>query len=217
MDDKFDNIVDGADWKGIMPRLLSYADVLIRRCFWRGMRVSYEPGAKCSLDGFGADDFVQEAIDRLLNGRRDYNFTVTLEQNLRGVVRSIIWSSNKSANRRPLAQPVEKSDADGGENDPLNRAADPSPAPDESLGNVEAAGAQKRLLADFERSISHDLELSSLVEAFKDECYLPRKIETLTGIPANRVSELRRKLGRKLEKFVEKHSTAQPCDVAKEL
>lgn len=216
MDNDFDTILDGADWKEITPRLLAYADVLIRRCFWRGMRVSYNPGAKFSLDGFGADDFVQEAVDRLLNGRRNYNFDVPLEQNLRGIVRSIIWSSNKSANRRPLTAAERQPDSDGDQNNAFDNAPDPHPAADESLRKAEIGEAQRRLLVEFERSIGDDSELSSLVLALKDECYLPRQIETRTGIPANRVSELRRKLARKLQKFIEKNAVARSTQVVTE-
>jgi hypothetical protein len=93
-------ILATADWKEITPRLLYYADKLIRRCRWRGLCVQAELGAKICVEGFSADDFVQDAIDRLLSGQRNYSHSVSLEQNLKGIIRSTIWNVNKSSRHK---------------------------------------------------------------------------------------------------------------------
>ena len=82
--------------------LLDYADRLIRRCFWRGIPVTAEAGARLSVNGWDADDFVQEAVDRLSKKQRAYRPEVGLENLLRGIIRSLVWSSNKSSLREPL-------------------------------------------------------------------------------------------------------------------
>src|SRR3982751_978451 len=92
-------ILAAADWKELTPSLLSYGNSLISQRFWRGLPVTAGADSKLCVDGFGADDFLQEAVDRFLTGRRKYEYSLPLEQNLRGAIRSMIWSLNKSSMR----------------------------------------------------------------------------------------------------------------------
>src|SRR4051794_6311274 len=104
MSPTFEEILAAADWKEITPRLLYYADNLVRRCVWRGLSVQAERGSKLCVEGYGADDFVQEAIERLIDGRRQYNHGIPLEQNIRGIIRSMIWSLNKSSRKQGITE-----------------------------------------------------------------------------------------------------------------
>ena len=131
MSKKLNEILAAADWKELTRRLLYYADNLIRQSVWNGKIVNAKPGAKICVEGLGADDLFQEAIDRFLNGRRAYNHSVSLEQNLKGAIDSIVWSLSKSSQRKPFiessaTQPPEH------EGDPLDRVESPVPAADSS-------------------------------------------------------------------------------------
>lgn len=192
-----------ADWKELIPRLLYFADNLIRQSVWRGHVVTAKHGAKLCVEGFGADDVLQEAIDRLLNGQRNYNLAVPLQQNLKGAIRSIIWSLNKSSRRKPelaVADSHEDSDA-------IGDLLDGSPSYDAQ----ENARQQRRVLAMFERSLGEDTELRAVFDAYKDGVTKPREIEASIGIPAGRVSELKRKLRERMEQF-EAQQTQEPND-----
>ena len=206
MPQALNHLFAAADWKELTPRLLYFADTLVRQCVWRGHVVTAKRGAKLCIEGFGADDILQEAIDRLLNGRRTFNQTVSLEQNLRGAIRSIVWSLNKAAHRKPqLADATSSMSPEG--SDPLHQLPDPSP----SIDAQENARQQQQMLSRFERSLGTDAELRAVFNAYKDGVTKPREIEALNGIPAERVSELKRKLRERMEQF-EAEQARKPND-----
>lgn len=63
MSTNLNEILATADWKELTPNLLYYGDKLISRCVWRGLVVITQPDGKVCVEGFGADDFLQESID----------------------------------------------------------------------------------------------------------------------------------------------------------
>ena len=195
----FNEILATADWKEITPRLLYYADKLIRRCRWRGLCVQAEIGTKICVEGFGADDFVQDAIDRLLGGQRNYNDSVSLEQNLKGIIRSTIWNVNKSSRRKGISE-ISKPDAQD-TSDPISELPGALPPPDASVIASESLREQERMLSEFETSLAGEEDLLKLLSALKAEHYTPRDVEQFAGIPAIRVSELKRKLRQRMERF----------------
>ena len=198
MHDTLEEVLCSADWQTMTLRLLDYADRLIRRCFWRGIPVTAEAGARLSVNGWDADDFVQEAVDRLLKKQRAYRPEVGLENLLRGIIRSLVWSSNKSSLREPL---LDISPAyEGDQPRAAEIATDTAPAADDSLLFRERVAHQRALLRAFEGSLD-DLELKQLLEAMKRERNNPRDIEADIGIPAERISELKRKLRRRMDAF----------------
>jgi hypothetical protein len=119
---------------------------------------------------------------------------------LGGIIRSAIWSLNKSARRAGLVDPAPKLDREEVP-DLGNDYPGPSLSPAESAIRSECQREQRRMLKTFEESISDDDELPKLLNAFKDGHYTPRDVEDLTGIPSARISELKRKLRGRMEKF----------------
>jgi DNA-directed RNA polymerase specialized sigma24 family protein len=207
MSESFEQIIAAADWKKLTPRLMYYADSLIRRCAWRGLPVQAIAQTKVSVESFGADDFMQEAIDRLLAGRRKYNHGVDLEQNLRSIIRSMIWSLNKSSNRAGIVELSTPSDDEGA--DPIDSLPSPTVSPSASAIAVEKTEHQRRMLNEFEASIAGETELLTVFTALKEEDHTPRSLEKLTAIPAARASELKRQLRRRLERFIEKRAASK--------
>ncbi len=186
-------IAAAADWKEMTPRLLHYAESLIRQCPWRSLAISVGPAFKVSVEGFGADDFLHEALERFLSGRRSYNHSVSFELNLKGAIRSIIWSVNKSSRRTPLiVNPDAKDEGD---------FPDQQIAADEATAAAESVEQQKRMLQSFEDSLAGEDELLRLLSAYKAGHSKPRDVEKFTNIPATRVSELKRKLRSRMEEF----------------
>jgi hypothetical protein len=200
MSKKLNEILAAADWKELTRRLLYYADNLIRQSVWNGKVVIAKPGAKICVEGLGADDLSQEAIDRFLSGRRAYNYSVSLEQNLKGAVHSIVWSITKSSQRKPFIE-SSATQPSGHEGDPLDRVESPVLPSDCSAIAKENAATQSHFLDEFERSLVGEDELLKLLNAYKREKTKPREIETITGIAASRVSELKRKLRTRIQQF----------------
>lgn len=97
--------------------------------------------------------------------------------------------------------------------DPIEEAVDRT-----TLGDCEAITAdrivhQKAALDLFGATLATDEELAALFRPYKEELYLPQEIEAATGIPASRVSELKRKLLTRMHKFIKTNPTASaPLD-----
>lgn len=200
MRERFEQIIAAADWKNLTPRLMYYADSRIRRCAWRGVPVQVAAEHSVSVESLSASDFVQEAVDRLLNNRRQYNFDVNLEQNLRGIIRSLVWNLNKSSLRSQMTELPQSDSVDG---DPLDALAGPERSPADAALRAEAIKHQRERLDAFEQSIADDPNLLAIFRGLKKEETTPRSLEKLTGIPAARVSELKRQLRRRMERFIE--------------
>lgn len=201
MRERFEEIIAAADWKNLTPRLMYYADSRIRRCAWRGVPVQATAEHSLSVEGLSASDFVQEALDRLLNNRRRYNFDVDLEQNLRGVIKSLVWNLNKSS---LISQVTELRPSDSApDDDPLDTLPGKNASPSDLALRAEAIKHQRERLDAFEQSIADDPDLLKIFGGLKQEETTPRNLEKLTGIPAARISELKRKLRRRMERFIE--------------
>ena len=196
---KFKEILAAAAWKELTPSLLYYADNLIRQCVWRGMKVSAKPGAKVCVEGVSADDLLHEAIEKFLDGRRTYNHSVSLEQNLKGSMRSILWNLNKSSRSKPIID-LERETSDQ-KSAAISRVASSDPSADCSIIANENARYQQRMLKDFEEFIGHEKDLLKILGAYKNGQTKPREIEKTTGIPVKRISELKRKLRSRMEEF----------------
>lgn len=208
MAETIDDLFDKADWDALAPRLLCYADRLICGVKWRGAYLCGGPTVSASGDGFSAEDALNEAIKRFLDEKRNYQFTATMEQNLKGAIRSIISSWNKSSNREPLTESSATVNDVGCPADPIEEAVDRT-----TLGDCEAITAdriahQRATLDLFGATLATDKELAALFRAFKEELYFPQEIEAATEIPASRVSELKRKLLIRMQKFIKTNPTA---------
>lgn len=208
MDQRLVDILQQADWRHLTPRMEDFADMVLRRYFWRGFRMKVGKEGQLLANGKSADDFVMEAIDALLTGPREYNFELTLEQNLGRTIESQIWDWKKKSDRQPLLD-RKKGDAAEEEFDPFAIAVDSTTAGICEAEKEERLKHQKILVADCEASLNGDAELSALFDAYKSGFFKPADIEELTGIPAGRVSELKRKLIGKMDHFKTNHPSAE--------
>jgi hypothetical protein len=212
MDQRLYDLLENADWTVLTPKLENYADSVLRRYLWRGFRLGFGSRGQLLAAGKSADDFVMEAINALLHGPREYNFELSLERNLQRTIESSIWNWKKRADRQSLVDHEEIISDDGIKFDPIETAVDPRTTNASEVQKLERRTHQKLLLDDFEASLKEDQELSNLIEAYKSGFTKPADIEQLTAIPAARVSELKRKLATKLNKFVRNHSSAESAE-----
>ena len=193
MDNNLAQELDKPGFEDIYVRVLDYADFEIRRYLWQGRNVTTGKNCELLVDGQGAADFVQEALTRLCKGVRAYNLKRTLEENLKSVVQSIIWSHKKASDRKPIleSEPVETDE--GQKIDPVQLVPDPASA--------ESEVTRKELLRDaeaayqiFRSSLNGDDELKSIADAYSAGFVVTGEIAELTGFSPERVSELKRKL-----------------------
>lgn len=208
MEQRLVDILQRADWRHLTPRMEDYADKVLRRYFWRGFRMKVGKEGQLLANGKSADDFVMEAIDALLNGPREYDFDLTLEHNLERTIESRISAWKKKSDRQPL---LDRKRADAGEEefDPFAVAVDSTTIGICEAEKDERLKHQKILMAACEASLNGDAELFALFDAYKSGFFKPADIEELTGISADRVSELKRKLVGKMDHFKTNHPSAE--------
>jgi hypothetical protein len=128
--------------------------------------------------------------------------------NLKGAIRSLVSSWNKSANRRPLSlmSPSEPGRAGAS---PVENVPNDARLSDDELAEKEATSKQRAMLASFEDSLENDVELKKLLSAYKQGVHKPREVESATGISSVRVYELKRKLTTRFHRFTASRNNPQ--------
>ena len=201
MDQTLEEALEAADLKTLIPRLILYGDQVIVRKMWRGHKLGSREKGQLLADSKSADDFVKEALEKLLESKRAYRGCESLETNWKGVIESLIWNWKKKSDLRPFLDRKLRYNESGEELDPVAMAADKGNAGSSVAEANEIQKIQQQFLSDFKKHISSDQELTDLLEAYDNGFEKPAEIETLTGIAASRVSELKRKLEMKARKF----------------
>ena len=194
--------LEGTDWKVLAPQLLRFAHGVIARYSWRRLWVRCSPTNKLCVNGKTAEDFVEEAAAKLVKGTRTYRTDLTLEENLKRTIESDIYDHRNKAsssliNDRTAAQAQEKPE------DPMDDLPDEGD-PGTVAEKSEQADREKEMLTELMKSVEGDEELTLLLMAYEERKYKPAEIEAATGIRAERVSELKRKLTAHADKFLAK-------------
>ena len=106
-------------------------------------------------------------------------------------------ASSSLINDRTAAQAQEKPE------DPMDDLPDEGD-PGTVAEKSEQADREKEMLTELMKSVEGDEELTLLLMAYEERKYKPAEIEAATGIRAERVSELKRKLTAHADKFLAK-------------
>ena len=195
--------LEAANWAELTPRLQYHAQAEIIGCRWRGMTMAGSTMTAPTINNQTADDLIEEAIIKLWKGTRTYRADLTLEVNIKRVISSLVSNHYKKTKASPFVSHIGREDPekDSDELDPIENAADPAALPN-AAEVAERRQLQQEFLASLYRSVADDPNLGLLLMAFEDRKYLPAEIEEATGIPASRVSELKRKLETRARKLV---------------
>lgn len=201
-----DELIETATWDQIGLQLTLYADALIRQHTWLGERAYASGGRVVLADGRNGEDFAVQAIQDLLDpkaGRKwDHEKNPDILNYLKSAVKSMISNASRRAENRTTVRQFLPSNNDSGEViDRFDVVHDGRPDAVEAINRDERVACQKSVIEQLKLSVSEDRELTALLEAFECEIVKNSDIEALTGIPAARVSELKRKLRERLERI----------------
>lgn len=107
--EKLKSIPEGR-WGEIYGRLVIYAATRLKLS-------GFQP--RSEIDGIEPDDFVGNAIEKIFDGTRAWDFErfPDIEIHLKGVVKSLISSHLKSSGRRPIVQELELTERGGDTDD----------------------------------------------------------------------------------------------------
>src|SRR5262249_12609084 len=136
---------------------------------------------------------------------------LSLEKNVQRTIESSIWDWKKKADKQPLRDRKKVEVVEGAEFDPFLTAVDEASEKTSEAEKSERLKHQQVLITDCKAAIKDDEELSALFDAYENEFFKPAEVEELTGIPASRVYELKRKLVGKLDHIKRNHPSAEPA------
>ena len=194
--------LESADWGALHLKFLEYAHYELRDYKWRGLRVEETTEGRLTVDGMGPEDFVIVAVEKLARGGRAYRSDLSLETNVYSAIDSEIANYHKKTRRMPLVDRSKRQAAD--QPDPVDVAAD-TEQPINGAEEAEAKAEQQQLREEFVRSLNGDEELIWILICYEADIYKPAAISAECGIPADRVSELKRKFEKRADKFMRTH------------
>ena len=212
MEQNLEAVFSTPDLENVILRTELYADTIMRRYLWRGLKASFGTNKQLLVNGKSADDFVKEAVQAFFKGKRTYRFDLDLETNLKRTIESRIWDWKKKSDNQPLIDHRGLVSEDGSEFDPISNAEDPGPSGATAVELSEQHELQRTFLEEFKIHLKNDSELSELLSALEEGFTKPAEIEELTGIPAARISELKRKLESKAARFMIDHPSAEALE-----
>jgi DNA-directed RNA polymerase specialized sigma24 family protein len=183
----------GPGWKDTFARAVLHADTTIRKYIWRGFRPTFKAENEITVGDKSATDFVLEAVEKLLQGKRTYDASKDLLSNLNAITDSLIWSEKKSSDRTGIVDHVESIDDSGDASDPISEAKDSGLAVDEKLVRDELREDQRRCFDETRASFNGDAEMQEYLDALSQRIFKRADISAVTGIPVEKIDELRRK------------------------
>ncbi len=184
----------GPGWNDTFARAVLHSDTTIRKYIWRGFRPKFRAENEITVGDKSASDFVLEAVERLLEGKRTYDPSKDLLSNLNSITDSLIWSEKKSSDRTGIVDYVESTDADGDAVDPISTAQDPDLTAGEQLVRDELREDQRRCFGEIRASFNGDTDVQEYLDALSQRIFKRADISEVTGIPVERIDELRRKV-----------------------
>lgn len=172
---------------------VAHADSTIRKYIWRGFRrtASQASSAVCAGDRT-ADDFVFDALSKLIDGTRTYDPERPLLENLNSITDSLISSHKKSSDRTPLIDSAVSQTDDGRDIDPISTAQETSGSAEAVIVSLENRVAQVEAFNTLREHFEGNEDMLVYLDAMREGFFLPREIADLTHLTAERVSELRR-------------------------
>jgi DNA-directed RNA polymerase specialized sigma24 family protein len=160
-------------------------------------------------DSATAEDFVAEALKRMVHGKRKYEPKVDLFLNLKSIIRSLINAHKKSSDRTPLVDRGAAS-SDEEEFDPTLLISDLDAAPaHEVLDGKERRAAAKDWREALKESLKDKPELLALEDAMFNEYSDCAEIATLCDCTVDRVYVLNRALKKHTIAFFGVQTTAE--------
>jgi hypothetical protein len=82
--------LNGPGWDQTFSRAVLHADTTIRKYFWRGFRPNFKKETEIAVGNNSATDFVLDAVEKLLDGKRTYDSGKDLLSNLNSITDSLI-------------------------------------------------------------------------------------------------------------------------------
>jgi DNA-directed RNA polymerase specialized sigma24 family protein len=147
-----------------------------------------------------AEDFVSEAVLRLVADRRTFDPNRSLLENLNSITDSLISADKKHSDRTGVVDVIQENEQTGEPKDPVSTAPDAKSPADQQVREAEIGEDQRRCVDLIERSFDGDEQMQRYLEALSAG-FKRSEISELMEIPGTKVDDLRRKLVKYARKF----------------
>lgn len=194
--------LESQPWEEVIPRLLVYASKKSKRLFWRGVYGGHLP------EGNEIIDLVQEAVEKVLTGQRNWNTEVypDLFSYLKSVVDSeLSHLADRLDNKHVRRDTVTVQAGDCGEDEQevslIGSHPTPSPHPEEAYLLREEEDRCEKFFWGFYESLEGKPFLQKIVECIWDDVVKRAEIASKLGVPASEVDNARKQLQRRLDEY----------------
>ncbi len=195
MDPNLRKAFDVEDFDEIILRATRFAGTVLRKYYWRGFRPSGGSGeVDSSPDAESAEDFVSEALKRLLEGRRAFNSEKSLLENINSITESLISSAKKSSDRKPLSDYPDPPEEFEEPADPVSTANALQGETGHEVVDAELIEDQKMMFLDIRNSLDGDDDAQAYLDAMKEGFHKPNEIADVTHLSVEDVYEIRRRI-----------------------
>lgn len=177
MDDDAMSKLAAVDWDDAAPRLLEFA----RR--WAAGLYSWCEGTSLP-NGMSIEDVVKDAVAAFARGERTFNPRFETMVQLKGAIRSILWNIHKRK-----ATGLTTSEDPGFFETQLDAALDPA-------AKAESEDFCRAFLEGLagDRQVGNSSELLAIVKAYERGAESVEELVEQTGLPVQRIYELRRQM-----------------------
>jgi DNA-directed RNA polymerase specialized sigma24 family protein len=188
------------DYREIFARAVLHADTTIRKYIWRGHPRRYSQFGQVMVGDKTAEDFVSEAVLRLVDDRRTFDPNRSLLENLNSITDSLISADKKHSDRTGVVVVIQENEQTGEPKDPVSTAPDAKSPADQQVREAEIGEDQRRCFDLIKRSFDGDDQMQRYLEALSTG-FKRSEISELIEIPGTKVDDLRRKLVKYARKF----------------
>jgi hypothetical protein len=188
------------DYREIFARAVLHADTTIRKYIWRGHPRRYSQFGQVMVGDKTAEDFVSEAVLRLVDDRRTFDPNRSLLENLNSITDSLISADKKHSDRTGVVDVIQENEQTGEPKDPVSTAPDAKSPADQQVREAEIGEDQRRCFDLIKRSFDGDDQMQRYLEALSTG-FKRSEISELIEIPGTKVDDLRRKLVKYARKF----------------
>jgi hypothetical protein len=177
MDDDAMSKLGAVDWDDAAPRLLAFA----RR--WAAGLYNWCEGTALP-NGMSIEDVVKDAVAAFARGERKFNPRFEIMVQLKGAIRSILWNIHKRK-----AAGLTSSEEPAFFEAQLDAALDPA-------AKAESEDFCRTFLESLanDKQVQNSPELLAIVKAYEGSAESVEELVEQTGLPAQRIYELRRQM-----------------------
>jgi len=194
MDPALNAALNQPGWEKTFAMAVLHADTTIRKFIWRGFRPRSTGKNEITVGDKSAADFVQEAVKRLITGKRGYDVGKTLLENLNSITDSLIWSGKKQSDTTGIVDYAQIEDEHGEPSDPIATATSFELTPEEKVKHTELLEDQRRCFRQIRDSFDGDAAMQEYLDALAEGIFKRAEISEVTGLEPTVIDELRRKM-----------------------